>query len=127
MEKVEQLAQGRVYTGLQAKENGLIDEIGSLKDAFQFAKKAGGLDEKKLYPIHRYEPTEMSLSDCFASVSKLRKCFRHHGAIVKSEIAAEIATGMTGYEWSEVKRLKALQAQASRGSVLMLSPIEAKL
>ncbi len=127
MEKVEQLAQGRVYTGLQAKENGLIDEIGSLKDAFQFAKKAGGLDENKLYPIHRYEPTEMSLSDCFASVSKLRKCFRHHGAIVKSEIAAEIAAGMTGYEWSEVKRLKALQTQASRGSVLMLSPIEAKL
>lgn len=47
-EKLEQLAQGRVYTGCMAKRNGLIDELGTLKDAIAEAKKAAGLkpDEK---------------------------------------------------------------------------------
>jgi protease-4 len=123
MEKVESLAQGRIYTGQQAKENGLVDEIGSLKDAFQFAKKAGGLDENKLYPIHRYEPAQMSLSDCLSSMSKLRKCFRHHGSIVRSEVAQ----AFFGDEWTDINRLKTLRREALHGSTLMLSPVEAKL
>src|SRR5690625_1378587 len=32
---VRELADGRVYTGKQAQENGLIDEVGSLKDAIE--------------------------------------------------------------------------------------------
>lgn len=47
-EKLEKLARGRIYTGLQAKELGLIDEIGTLADAIAEAKKLAGLkaDEK---------------------------------------------------------------------------------
>jgi protease IV len=41
--KLEALAQGRVYTGRMAKKNGLIDEIGTLRDAITAAKKAAGL------------------------------------------------------------------------------------
>ena len=41
--KVEALAQGRVYTGRQAKKLGLIDEVGTLKDAVAEAKKLAGL------------------------------------------------------------------------------------
>jgi protease-4 len=41
--KVEALAQGRVYTGRQAKKLGLIDEVGTLKDAIAEAKKLAGL------------------------------------------------------------------------------------
>lgn len=40
---LEKLAQGRVYTGRMAKANGLIDELGTLKDAIAEAKKAAGL------------------------------------------------------------------------------------
>lgn len=39
------LASGKVYTGRQAKANGLIDEVGSLRDAIMEAKKLAGLDE----------------------------------------------------------------------------------
>jgi protease-4 len=47
-EDLEKLAQGRVYTGRMAAENGLIDELGTLEDAVAAAKKAAGLkpDEK---------------------------------------------------------------------------------
>lgn len=36
---VEALAQGRVWTGEQAKENGLIDEVGGLHRALAYAKR----------------------------------------------------------------------------------------
>ncbi len=40
---LESLAQGRVYTGRMAAENGLIDGVGTLADAVIAAKKAVGL------------------------------------------------------------------------------------
>lgn len=51
LEKLEALASGQVYTGRIAKRNGLIDEVGTLKDAFQAAKVAGGLDPDKKYRL----------------------------------------------------------------------------
>jgi len=44
VEKLQKLAGGRVYSGRQAKENGLIDELGTLHDAIAEAKKLAGLD-----------------------------------------------------------------------------------
>ncbi len=41
--RVEELAQGRVYTGRQAKKLGLIDEVGTLADAVAEAKTLAGL------------------------------------------------------------------------------------
>ncbi|MEI8376234.1 MAG: signal peptide peptidase SppA [Planctomycetota bacterium] len=41
--RLESLAQGRVYTGRQAKKLGLIDEVGTLSDAITEAKKLAGL------------------------------------------------------------------------------------
>ncbi len=46
VEKLEKLARGRIYTGQQAKELGLVDEVGTLEDAIAFAKQAAGLDPK---------------------------------------------------------------------------------
>lgn len=46
VEKLQSLAKGRVYTGAQAKELGLVDELGTLDDAIAAAKKAAGLSEK---------------------------------------------------------------------------------
>jgi protease-4 len=44
LEKLRELAGGRIYTGQQAKENGLVDELGTLSDAVIEAKKLAGLD-----------------------------------------------------------------------------------
>ena len=41
------LAGGRVWTGRQAKANGLVDELGTLDDAIAGGKKDAGIDPKK--------------------------------------------------------------------------------
>lgn len=46
VERLRSLAKGRVYTGAQAKELGLVDELGTLDDAVAEAKRAAGLGEK---------------------------------------------------------------------------------
>ena len=48
VEKLEKLARGRIYTGKQAKEIGLIDDLGTLDDAIAYAKKAAGVENEKL-------------------------------------------------------------------------------
>jgi protease-4 len=46
-EKLKTLAGGRVWTGRQAKANGLVDELGTLDDAIAGAKRLAGIDPKK--------------------------------------------------------------------------------
>jgi len=43
-EKVLELADGRVFTGRQAKDLGLIDELGDLEDAIKIAGTMGGIE-----------------------------------------------------------------------------------
>jgi protease-4 len=42
--KVESLAEGRVYTGRQALEAGLVDRLGTLDDAIEEAKQLAGIE-----------------------------------------------------------------------------------
>lgn len=44
-EKVLSIADGRIYSGQQALELGLVDALGTLDDAFEAAKELAGLDE----------------------------------------------------------------------------------
>ncbi|MBN2476778.1 MAG: signal peptide peptidase SppA [Pirellulales bacterium] len=43
-ERLEELAQGRVYSGRMAEANGLVDCLGTLRDAVAEAKQAAGLE-----------------------------------------------------------------------------------
>lgn len=47
IEKANEIAQGRVWTGTQAKGNGLIDEFGGLERAIQIAKELAQLPTDK--------------------------------------------------------------------------------
>ena len=38
MQELDEVAHGRVWTGIKAKEHGLVDEIGGLHDAIEIAK-----------------------------------------------------------------------------------------
>ncbi|MFO0975898.1 MAG: signal peptide peptidase SppA [Planctomycetaceae bacterium] len=63
---LEALARGRVYTGRQAKEIGLVDELGTLADAIKRARElAGDTDEKlELEDLpHPVSPLEMLMGD----------------------------------------------------------------
>lgn len=45
MEQVDSIGQGRVWSGEQAKQLGLVDELGGLKDAVKAAAKLAKLDD----------------------------------------------------------------------------------
>lgn len=45
VDEVEKVARGRVWTGADAKERGLVDELGGLRTAIRRAKVLAGLDE----------------------------------------------------------------------------------
>ncbi|HSA62213.1 MAG TPA: signal peptide peptidase SppA [Nitrospiraceae bacterium] len=53
MDQIKKLADGRIYTGDQAKELGLVDEIGYLEDAVAAAKKKAGLTEARVVMYNR--------------------------------------------------------------------------
>jgi protease-4 len=44
-EKIDAIAQGRVWTGKQAKDLGLVDELGGLQHALRAAKRRANIDE----------------------------------------------------------------------------------
>jgi protease-4 len=55
-EKVEALAQGRVWSGLDAKEQGLVDEHGGFFDAVERARTEAGLRADAPYTLVTYDP-----------------------------------------------------------------------
>ena len=44
VEKVDEVGRGRVWTGVDAKNNGLVDELGGLEDAIASAAELAGLE-----------------------------------------------------------------------------------
>ncbi|HSF67211.1 MAG TPA: signal peptide peptidase SppA [Nitrospiraceae bacterium] len=52
-EQIRKLADGRIYSGDQAKAAGLIDEIGYLDEAIELAKKKAGLTEARVVTYGR--------------------------------------------------------------------------
>lgn len=79
--EVEQIARGRVWTGSQAKEIGLVDEIGGLERAIRYTKRKYvkyGSAEVVVWP----EP--LSLKDRFLKMSQVEA-----EAIVSQELSSE--------------------------------------
>jgi protease-4 len=54
-ERIRALADGRVYTGLEAKELGLVDEIGYLEDAIKAAKEMACVKDAAVIAYDRCE------------------------------------------------------------------------
>ena len=46
MKKVESLADGRIFTGEESKKYGLVDRLGNLEDAIEWAGRLGGIKGK---------------------------------------------------------------------------------
>ncbi len=61
-EEVDALAQGRVWTGQEALEKGLVDEIGSLRETIAYAAKEQKLSEGKYLPV-AYPVIEVNFMD----------------------------------------------------------------
>jgi len=56
VEKVEQVAAGRVWTGAQAREHGLVDALGGLDRAIGLAKERAGIPAATEVEVVNYPP-----------------------------------------------------------------------
>ncbi len=73
VDKLRELAGGRVYTGRQAKENGLIDDLGTLHDAVLEAKKLAGLEKDAEVKIEVLPPPTNFLESLFGELEAERE------------------------------------------------------
>lgn len=51
--EIKKLADGRIYTGEQAKENGLVDDLGYVDSAIQLARQMSKVQKVKIVIYHR--------------------------------------------------------------------------
>lgn len=109
-EQVNEIAQGRVWTGVMAKEVGLVDEIGGLEAAIAYAAKEAELKEYKLreYPKAK-DPFNMILSKMQGNVNLQAQLVE----VTKN-------TGFEGY----VKQLNDLQRWGTEHSVQAIMPYD---
>jgi protease-4 len=69
-EDVHTIAQGRVWTGAQAKENGLVDELGGLDVALNKAKELGKIGADEDYALERFPRTKTFFDQLSDSLDK---------------------------------------------------------
>jgi protease-4 len=67
VEKLKSLAQGRVWSGIEAKSNGLVDELGGVDAAIKIAAASANLTEGK-YRVNYYPEKKKPLDEIFAKV-----------------------------------------------------------
>ncbi len=71
-EQVNEVAQGRVWTGSEAIEKGLVDKLGSLEEAIKIAAELAEIDNYRVrnYPNYKKDLKEAFKFSPFAKVSK---------------------------------------------------------
>lgn len=63
-EAINKIAQGRIWTGQQAIENGLVDQLGGLNEAITAAAKLAGIENYSvIYPSRILSPQEQFFQD----------------------------------------------------------------
>ena len=91
--EVDAVAQGRVWSGADAAERGLVDRVGGLEAALAAAKEAAGLDPEAPVTLHVY-PRRESLFDRMRDAMYLRQVgAARGGALSARERAAVFALG----------------------------------
>ena len=81
--QVDSIAQGRVWTGIEALENGLVDKLGSLDDAI---KIAANLAEIETYRTTNYPRFKVDFQDAFNPFSLSAKAKED---LLKGELGLE--------------------------------------
>lgn len=109
LEEVEQVAQGRVWTGEQAVTNGLVDELGGLEAALKYTAE---LVDLEAYQIKEYPEFEIDLD----------RFIRSSGFI---QSADEFAIEAIGEDLYNI--LEEAKAQSERKGVQVLFPFSTKI
>ncbi|MCP5328700.1 MAG: signal peptide peptidase SppA [Sinobacteraceae bacterium] len=104
-DEVDAIAQGRVWSGIDAQRLGLVDQLGTFRQAVQSAARRAELDEGK-YAVEYLEP-KLSLAQQLALNVKADLVRRFGAALLPSGDAALLQT---------VRRLEPLERELLRWS-----------
>ena len=108
-EQVDAIAQGRVWTGVDAHKLGLVDEIGGLDAAIKYAAKLG---KTSSYRTENFPEYEKSFEDLLANFTGMAM-FKTKEQLLKEQLGEE------GFQMLEqIKRVK------SRKGVQAIMPYE---
>ena len=104
VERVDQLAQGRVWTGAQAQQNGLVDALGGLDRAIALAKERAGISPETEVEVVNY-PARKSLAELLVE------------QLSGSERPSDRSRGVDGVWTADGRAARARGASGSRKAV----------
>jgi protease-4 len=111
-EEIDQLAQGRVWTGRQAQENGLVDVLGGLDAAIAVAKERAKIDEDAEVELVVY-PARRSVYELLTDFS---------GARQRAALDAWLGAHVTPGELAILRSIRGPATLFRRGEPLALMP-----
>jgi protease-4 len=122
---VHEIAQGRVWTGVAAKERGLVDELGGLEQALAAAAKLGEVELGVGLEVYPGEPTIKDILGSFEQLVAVRAGARADSlpnslpvgiGMIVDELAASV--GPQGRPWIEAVRASLRTTVALQGSTV---------
>ena len=100
VEKVDSIAQGRVWSGTDAKRIGLIDDFGGLDDAIKLASEMAGITDYKVVSLPKQKDPIQQIFDELM------------GKDPEAHIRKEIGEFYPFYKiWKEMSEIKGVQAR----------------
>lgn len=112
--RVREIARGRVWTGAQARELGLVDQLGGLEEAIAKARQLARIPDEESVRFKRFPTPESpfeALSEMFGVSGEAARVLVGIGGVM-NDPAAEAA----------VRRIRTERARASGASVLADQP-----
>jgi protease-4 len=123
---IDDLAGGRVYTGKQALELGLVDKIGTLADAIQFAATEAKLDKYEVRVVPEPKNFLETLLEDLEGQKDDSKHISLDGVVRRGESSSLLAAALPYLKQLDPQRMKAvllalkrLEMIQAEGAVLM--------
>jgi protease-4 len=104
---VHEIAQGRVWTGVAAKERGLVDELGGLEQALAAARELGNVDATLGLEVYPGEPTLKDFLGSFEQMAAVKAGARADGLPLALGVAIDQlaqSVGPEGQAWVDAVR-----------------------
>ena len=111
-DQINAIAEGRVWTGRQASQNGLVDALGGLETAIDIAKEKAGIDADDSVQLVVY-PAPKTFYELVSEFS---------GARQQASISAWLTTSLSAGEREALRVLRGPGALFRRGEILALMP-----
>jgi protease-4 len=111
-EEINAIAEGRVWTGRQASQNGLVDALGGLETAVAIAKDKAGIDADDRVQLVVY-PEPKTFYEMVSEFSGVRR---------QVSIASWLTANLTAGEREALRVLRGPGTLFRRGELLALMP-----